>query len=164
MTGLIIVLAFLLLGVVVVLVAMSGGPRGARRTLRSSDARRNTRAVVVVAGAVIVSFGIAVPALTFGLSDNESDGPAGIQLTATQSEGRELFAQHCANCHTLSASNAVGRVGPNLDVMRPNVQLTLEAIDQGRARGAGQMPSDLLHGDKAQAVAEYIEAVAGRVR
>lgn len=163
MTGLVIVLAFLALGAVVVFVAMSGGPQGTRRMMRS-ESRRGTKRVGLAVGAVIVIFGVAVPGLTFALSGDGSDGPASLELNAIQTEGRELYAENCATCHTLSASNAVGRVGPNLDVLRPNVELTLDAIAKGRARGAGQMPAELLQGERARAVAQYIDLVAGRVR
>jgi len=163
MTGLVIVLAFLALGAAVVFVAMSGGPRGTRRRL-GSESRRGTKRIGLAVGAVMVLFGVAVPGLTFALSGDESNGPAGIELNAVQTEGRDLFTQNCSTCHTLSASNAVGRVGPNLDVLRPNVELTLDAIAKGRARGAGQMPAELLQGQAARAVAQYIDLVAGRVR
>lgn len=163
MTGLVIVLAFLALGAVIVFVAMSGGPQGTRRRL-NSETRRGTKRLGLLAGGVIVFFGVAVPGLTFALAGQESDGPPGVELNATQTEGRELFTEHCSTCHTLSASNAVGRTGPNLDVLRPGVELTVEAIENGRARGAGQMPAGLLDGERAHAVAEYVEAVAGRLR
>jgi len=163
MTGLVIVLAFLSLGAAVVFVAMSGGPQATRRRL-GSESRRGTRGVGLAVGAVMVFFGVAVPGLTFALSGDASDGPAGLELNAVQTEGRELYAENCSTCHILSASNAVGRVGPNLDVLRPNVDLTLDAIANGRARGAGQMPAGLLQGERASAVAQYIELVAGRVR
>lgn len=163
MTGLVIVLAFLALGAVVVLVAMSGGPQGARKKL-SAESSSGIKGVGLVVGVVTLFFGVAIPGLTFALAGEESDGPAGLELNAVQTEGRELFAENCATCHALSASNAVGLVGPNLDVLRPNVELTLDAIEKGRARGGGQMPADLLQGEKARAVAEYIALVAGRVR
>lgn len=163
MIGLVIVLAFLALGAAVVFVAMSGGPQGTRRKL-SSESSRSTRGVGLAVGVVMVLFGVAVPGITFALSGDESDGPAGLDLNAAQTEGRELYAENCATCHILSASNAVGRVGPNLDVLRPNVDLTLDAIANGRARGAGQMPADLLQGQQASAVAQYIDLVAGRIR
>ncbi|MDQ3769318.1 MAG: cytochrome c [Actinomycetota bacterium] len=163
MTGLVIVLAFLSLGAVVVFVAMSGGPQATRRRL-GSESRRGTKGMGLAVGVVVVFFGVAVPGLTFALSGDQSDGPAGLELNAVQTEGRELYAENCATCHTLSVSNAVGRVGPNLDVLRPNVELTLDAIANGRARGAGQMPADLVQGEQALAVAEYIDLVAGRVR
>ena len=163
MTGLVIVLAFLALGAVVVFVAMSGGPQGTRRRL-NSESRSGTKRLGLVAGLVIVLFGVAVPGLTLALAGEESDGPPGVELNAMQTEGRELFKEHCATCHTIAASNAVGRTGPNLDVLRPNVELTLDAIKEGRARGAGQMPAGLLQGERARSVAEYVARVAGRVR
>ncbi len=163
MTGLVIVLAFLALGAGVVFVAMSGGPRATRRRL-GSESKRGTKGVGLAVGVVMVLFGVAVPGLTFALAGDQSDGPAGLELNAVQTEGRELYAENCSTCHILSASNAVGRVGPNLDVLRPNVDLTLDAIANGRARGAGQMPAGLLQGERASAVAQYIDFVAGRVR
>ncbi|HEY7621346.1 MAG TPA: cytochrome c, partial [Solirubrobacteraceae bacterium] len=75
--------------------------------------------------------------------------------------GRAVFAKYCATCHTLKASNAVGRVGPNLDNLHPNKALILDAIAKGRARGAGQMPVGLVNGADAQNVADYVSAVAG---
>ena len=70
--------------------------------------------------------------------------------------------KYCATCHTLKASNAVGKVGPNLDVLHPPKGLILDAIANGRARGQGQMPAGLVDGQDAQDVAAYVAAVAGR--
>ena len=72
-----------------------------------------------------------------------------------------MFAEKCSTCHTLAASNAVGRVGPNLDNLRPPKGLVLDAIKNGRARGQGQMPAGLIDGSDAQDVAAYIAATAG---
>ena len=72
-----------------------------------------------------------------------------------------LFAERCATCHTLKDAGAVGRVGPNLDVLAPPKALTLNAIKQGRA-GKGQMPAQLLEDQDSKKVAAYIEEVAGR--
>jgi mono/diheme cytochrome c family protein len=38
----------------------------------------------------------------------------------------------------------------------------LDAIKNGRARGVGQMPANLLSGEDAEDVADYVAAVAGR--
>ena len=72
-----------------------------------------------------------------------------------------MFAANCATCHTLKASNAVGKVGPNLDELHPPKALILDAIANGRARGQGQMPAGLVDGQDAQDVAAYVAAVAG---
>ncbi|HEV2818866.1 MAG TPA: hypothetical protein VGW11_00005, partial [Solirubrobacteraceae bacterium] len=99
MTGLVIVLAFLALGAVVVFVAMSGGPQGTRRKL-NSESRRGTKRVGLVTGLVMLFFGVAVPGLTLALAGEASDGPPGVELNALETEGRELFDEHCGRCHT----------------------------------------------------------------
>ena len=112
---------------------------------------------------MILGLGIAVP-VAVGLSDNNHDAhqaPGGVDLTAAEVTGRAVFAQKCSTCHTLAASNAVGRVGPNLDNLRPPKGLVLDAIKNGRARGQGQMPAGLIDGSDAQDVAAYIAATAG---
>jgi len=73
-----------------------------------------------------------------------------------------VFKQRCATCHTLEDAGAVGRVGPNLDDLRPASALTLDAISKGRARGQGQMPAQLIAGPDAKDVADYLATVAGR--
>jgi mono/diheme cytochrome c family protein len=53
-------------------------------------------------------------------------------------------------------------VGPDLDTLRPPSALILDAIANGRARGMGQMPEQLVTGPDARDVANYIATVAGR--
>jgi len=92
-----------------------------------------------------------------------------VHLTKNEQAGRELFAHTCAVCHTLAAVKAVGRVGPNLDVRvgeeistaEGRKALVLNAIQEGRARGLGQMPALLYQGKEATEVAEFVAAVAG---
>jgi cytochrome c6 len=150
---------FIILGLGVVLVAMRGGPRGVRDTLEVGRRRPLHAAEFAVAGAIAL-FGLAVPAIVL-LGGQASAGPGGSKLTADQKTGRELFAEKCATCHTLKDANAVGRVGPNLDVLQPPEALTLNAIQKGRA-GKGQMPAQLLEEDEARKVARYLADVAGR--
>ncbi len=97
-------------------------------------------------------------------NDAPRNGPHGVKLTAAESSGRSLFARTCANCHTLAAVNAVGRIGPNLDVLKPNKLLVLYAISQGFAGTAaqGQMPAGIYSGRDANEVASFVAAVAGR--
>lgn len=150
---------FILLGLGVVLVAMRGGPRGVRDTLEVGRRRPLHAAEFAVAGAIAL-FGVAVPVLV--LTNGEaSAGPGGSTLNTTQKQGRELFADKCATCHTLKDANAVGKVGPDLDMLQPPAALTLNAIQLGRA-GNGQMPAQLLESQDAKKVAAYLVAVAGR--
>ena len=150
---------WLILGLGVVLVAMRGGPRGVRETLEVGRQRRLRASEFAVVGAIVV-FGLAVPAVVL-LGDQASAGPGGGKLSADQKEGRVLFAERCATCHTLKDAGAVGKVGPSLDVLAPPAALTVSAIKQGRA-GKGQMPAQLLEDQDAKKVAAYIENVAGR--
>ncbi|MEA2150185.1 MAG: cytochrome [Solirubrobacteraceae bacterium] len=160
MAALIFLAFFLILGLGVVFVAMRGGPRGVRDTLERGRRRPLHAAEFTVAG-VIALFGLAVPAIVL-LGDQAKAGPGGGQLSTAQADGRKLFNAKCATCHTLKDANAVGKVGPDLDVLAPTAGLTLDAIKNGRARGSGQMPAQLLDGNDAKNVAKYIEDVAGR--
>jgi len=150
---------FLILGLGVVLVAMRGGPRGVRDTLESGRRRPFHVAEFAIVAAVTL-FGIAVPLIVLS-GDQAAAGPGGSKLTADQQTGREAFAEKCATCHALKDANAVGRVGPSLDILQPPEALTVNAIKEGRA-GKGQMPAQLLEDDEAKLVAKYIVEVAGR--
>jgi mono/diheme cytochrome c family protein len=156
-----LVLAFFLIcGLSVVFVAMRGGPRGVRDTLEAGRRRPLHVWEFSVLG-VIALFGIAVPAIVLA-GDQAKSGPGGSTLSARQAHGRALFNDKCATCHTLEDAGAVGKVGPDLDVLAPPAALTLNAIQQGRAQGRGQMPAQLYDGQDAKDVAAYVALVAGR--
>jgi mono/diheme cytochrome c family protein len=158
-------LAFwVLIGLGLFLIAFQGGPRGARRG-SLWDSRGGRRAALLLYGAFYLVVGAAIP-LAIGIGNADSDvaqaGTSEVRLTEREQEGRELFGQWCANCHTLAAARASGPVGPNLDELRPPAELTLNAIEQGRQSGRGTMPAGLLTGSDAEAVAQFVAAVAGR--
>ena len=160
----IFVLLFVSLGLGVVFLAFSG--RGSARRGRGGGAptRAGRRFVAVVVAFVVVGLGLAVP-LAIGVvnsNDHAKSAPGGVDLNASETAGRSVFAENCATCHTLKASNAVGKVGPNLDLLHPPKGLILDAIKNGRARGQGQMPAGVVDGADAQNVAAYVAAVAGR--
>lgn len=165
----VIVLAWALLGLGTFFVAMRGGPRGARRALHSES--KPSRRLVTLGVVVLIAFGLAVPAivLAFNGSDKASVGPGGVQLNAGEQKGRELFEHTCGVCHTLAATKSVGEVGPNLDIRvgddiatpAGRKALVLNAIEEGRARGLGQMPALLYQGKEAEDVANFVAAVAG---
>ena len=154
------VIAFLVVGLIVVGAAFSGGRRNVERP--PGPSRRGRRAVAAIVGLLIVLLGVLVPALVIAAAKSSDKAPGGVKLTAADERGREIFAQRCATCHTLRAANAVGKVGPNLDQLRPPKALILDAIKNGRARGQGQMPADLVDGQDAQEVANFVAKVAGR--
>ena len=85
-------------------------------------------------------------------------GDGGGKPTVALGRGGELFVDRCGRCHTLSAAGTNGKVGPKLDVLRPSAATVLTAIHNG----PGVMPSGLVQGDDAQAVARFVAAHAGR--
>ena len=71
--------------------------------------------------------------------------------------GRDQFVETCGSCHTLTNAGTTGRVGPSLDDVDPDVEQVLTAIETG----PGRMPENLLEGEEARQVAEYLAANAG---
>jgi cytochrome c5 len=155
--------AWVVLGLLLLVVAVTGGPREARERVLHTQTRRGRRNVVVIVVVVFVGFGIAVPALVIA-GDRERDraGRADVKLNASERRGREIFGRRCNQCHTLAAANTVGKTGPSLDELKPPRSIVLDAIRNGRARGAGRMPADLVQGRDADDVASYVAKVAGR--
>ncbi len=157
-------LAFwIVLGLTLFFVASRGGPRGARATLQSQT-RSSRRTASLVFAVFYLGVGIAVPiAILLGNHDSASArvNGASIHLSAQERHGREIFGARCASCHTLLAAHAEGKVGPNLDQLKPPKALVLDALAKGRQRGAGTMPADLVQGPDAAAVAAFVAAVAG---
>jgi cytochrome c551 len=164
-----VVAIWVLIGLAVFFVAMRGGPRAARESLHteSKAGQRVVWAFVVLAFAI----GLAVPALVLANNGANRDSAAvGVsKLTAEQQHGRVLFSETCAVCHTLAATNSQGHIGPNLDVRLGSEiatesgrrALVLSAISEGRARGNGDMPAGLYQGKEAEAIADFLAAVAG---
>jgi cytochrome c551 len=96
-------------------------------------------------------------------------GTEGIQVAQDDSnyEGAVLFSERCSGCHTMKAAGAQGSAnralrnqGPNLDQRTESVEDVLFAIRNGGFSGA-IMPQNIVVGDEAQAVAEFVAAYAG---
>lgn len=150
-------------GLAIFVVALGGGPRGARARLLDARSRPARRVLGLVIAAIYLGLGIAIPAVVIaGNKHQDRAGNARIKLNASQEHGRELFGQICQQCHTLAEAGAVGKVGPNLDKLKPPKALILDAVLHGRARGAGRMPAGLYQGKDAEDVASFVAAVAGR--
>lgn len=81
--------------------------------------------------------------------------------------GAVLFSTHCSGCHTLSAAGTQGSgnrgertQGPNLDQRTETVEDALYAIQNGGFSGA-IMPQNIVVGDEADEVAEFVAKYAG---
>ncbi len=164
MSTLLFVLAFVGLALGVLFLAMSGTRK--RSTGAESEAKGHRRRQLEVVGFAVafVLLGFGVPAAVIaGIESRNSVPEANISnLSAAEENGRELFGQHCKNCHTLKAVNAVAKVGPNLDQLAPPKALVLDAIENGRARGNGQMAPDLVEGKEAEDIASFVAKAVGK--
>jgi mono/diheme cytochrome c family protein len=90
-----------------------------------------------------------------GGSDGDSSTPP-----ASAGGGEKLFTDNCANCHTLAAAGASGKVGPDLDQLKPGPDLVTSQVNSG----GGAMPSfkGKLTDDQIKQIADYVSANAGK--
>jgi mono/diheme cytochrome c family protein len=163
MFTLIFVLAWVILALGLLLIALSGGPSGALQQLQSQS-RGSRKAATVLFVIALLVLGIGIPLAVISSVEARDDIPEAnvSNLTAAEQHGRELFGNRCAQCHTLTASKAVAQVGPNLDQLRPPKELVLDAIKNGRSRGSGQMAAGLYTGEDAEDVAAYVAKAVGQ--
>jgi sulfite dehydrogenase len=83
---------------------------------------------------------------------------------ADEEEGKKIFtgavtAPACALCHTLKQAGAEGAIGPSLDELKPDAARVARAVKGG----IGVMPAfPQLSDAQVQAVAKYVESVAGK--
>jgi mono/diheme cytochrome c family protein len=174
MIGVIIIaVVFTGLAIAIAYGASKGVFQGLSNALQTSN-RGSARALYASLAVVYVGGVLALPAVFILGNRNKSNAQVGgVKLTAAMQSGRELFGEHCAVCHTLAADNAVGKVGPNLDALKPTKSLTLHAIQHGCLQaqvgkdystvclGYGTMPADIVEGQQAQDVADFVAKVAG---
>jgi len=89
---------------------------------------------------------------------NTTSTGGGTQQASAQ--GKQLFTQNCAACHTLKDANATGQIGPNLDDLKPDQPTVQRQV----TNGGGGMPAfkGQLSDAQIQAVAQYVASVAGK--
>jgi mono/diheme cytochrome c family protein len=162
------------LGLGLFFVAIRGGLGGARAAFQT-QARGPRKIVGLTFVVTYLGFGVVLPVVFLtGNHANASGQVGGLKLTAAEKTGRELFGQRCAVCHTLSAANAIGKVGPNLDQIQPSESLVLHTIENGCLQsppanmpqetclGQGTMPASVVQGKQASDVAAFVARVAGK--
>jgi mono/diheme cytochrome c family protein len=100
-------------------------------------------------------------------------GSQGISVSSSSPyhRGAVLFRDHCSGCHTLdvvgaqgSATNIKNRVrtnGPNFNIRKETPEQVLFAIRNGGFSGA-IMPENIVVGEDAEAVANFLAAYSGR--
>jgi mono/diheme cytochrome c family protein len=122
---------------------------------------RVDRKTAATAAAVLASAALAGGCGSQGLS---------ISASSPYHRGAVLFRDHCSGCHTLSAvgaqgsatsiKNRVRTAGPNFNIRKENVEQVLYAIRNGGFSGA-IMPQNVVLGDDARAVAEFLAKYSG---
>jgi mono/diheme cytochrome c family protein len=110
---------------------------------------------VLLPALVLLAFALVISGCgNKGEKSSSSDG------AAAGSPGGKVFADAgCGNCHTLATAGSSGRVGPNLDELRPNKQRVAQQVRNG---GNG-MPSfsDKLSPEEIEQVAAFVSTSAG---
>lgn len=169
------VAAFVALWVVVALCLFVLATRGTgtAHPARRDPGRRGSSITITMFVITAVVFGVGLPLLMLtGNHHNANAQVGGITLTANEKSGRELFGEHCGVCHTLAGANAVGKVGPNLDILKPAKSTVLNTINNGclpnppkgsseGCLGQGVMPAAVVQGQDAENVAAFVAKVAG---
>jgi cytochrome c551 len=108
-----------------------------------------------------MAIGVALMACALAAAGCGEDGQK------VDSRGATLFAERCAGCHTLDAAGTEGSnpdervAGPNFDNRRETKDQVLYAIRNGGFSGA-IMPQNIVVGDDAEAVAEFVAEYAGK--
>jgi mono/diheme cytochrome c family protein len=145
-------------------IARAAGARSAAggifRMMRGRMPRRTTSLLLpLLALAIAVAFGAC--------------GEQKIQVAESDPahRGAQLFKQRCSGCHSFEQAGARGSAvdvstrersdGPNFDTRRECVERVLYAIANGGFSGA-IMPANIVVGEEAQAVAEFVSEYAGR--
>ena len=161
MEVLIVLVPFVVAGLAVMFVAFAGGASAAREAYMTRGRRGFTISILLL----YLGLGIAVPAVVIASRGQTVGGTGNLrseEVSGKLEDGKKLFIQTCKSCHTLQAVNAHGVTGPNLDELGGlDKQRVLHAIKIG-GTGDGRMPPELLTGADADAVATYVESVAGR--
>src|SRR5258705_11335076 len=137
---------WILIGIGVIFVSFSGGPGAAREAYLT----RGSRVFGLLVVLIYIGIGVAVPAVVIASrGQREGNDMALSQQTirdqpAYVAQGRTLFVENCAACHTLSAVNARGVTGPNLDkigtVTPARVESAIKIGGTGQGRGPSRPP------------------------
>jgi cbb3-type cytochrome c oxidase subunit III len=126
-----------------------GGPHSAAKTTEEPTMPAN---IVTGRNAVDVAAYVASVA-----GQNGAEAPSPTQLGT---DGKKIFQTECASCHTLKAAGTSGKVGPDLDQLKPAFAIVQHQVENGGV----VMPAfkGTLSQPQIDAVAHYVAANAGK--
>ena len=83
---------------------------------------------------------------------------AGPSKNATS--GKDIFLANCGSCHTLADAGTSGKIGPNLDQLKPSLSIVQRQV----INGGGAMPAfkGQLTAAQITAVSKYVASVTGK--
>jgi mono/diheme cytochrome c family protein len=115
---------------------------------------------------------LALAATSAGLVACGSEEPQ-LSKSDPNDKGQELFVQRCSGCHTLQVAGTQGSAvqankreykdGPNFDQRKEDREQVLYAIRNG-GFSSGPMPQNIVVGEDAEAVADFIAKYSGKDR
>src|SRR5690242_7730083 len=121
--------------------------------------RRSAPSAIALVSVALLSIA-ALAFLTVGCGGNGGGGSDSKDAAGAGSPGEKIFStQGCSGCHTMEAAGATGKVGPDLDVIRPNEERVVKQVTNG---GNG-MPSfkGKLSPAEIKQVAAFVSTAAG---
>jgi mono/diheme cytochrome c family protein len=114
----------------------------------------------------VLAFAVAAAGLSLGACGTKNTETEG----TSADRGAQLFAERCSGCHQLDQAGTEGGAlkvgdrertdGPNFNVRKETKDQVLYAIRNGGFSGA-IMPENIVVGEDAEAVAEFLSKVAG---
>lgn len=115
---------------------------------------------------LLVALAVAASAVAASCGEESID----VARSDPDYEGAKIFQLRCSGCHTLSAAGAQGSAeeangreykdGPNFDQRRESKEEVLYAIYNG-GYSSGPMPQDIVVGEEAEKVAEFVAKYSG---
>jgi mono/diheme cytochrome c family protein len=93
-----------------------------------------------IACAVLVSISVIVFAAPIAAPRSNA------KVVGDPARGKVFFKGYCSGCHTLKAVGATGRLGPNLDKLKPSYARVVRQVTTGGTGGRGMPPSMLTFG------------------
>ena len=117
-------------------------------------------AVLIPVVAILIGASFLTAYLVTRGDDSSKSTPTTTTGGAANGNGKALFSENCASCHTLADADANGTVGPNLDDLQPSKSVVVRQVTDG----GGGMPAfgDRLSSAQIAAIAGYVARVAGQ--
>jgi mono/diheme cytochrome c family protein len=122
-----------------------------------------SRSAFVIFGIFAVLFGLLLPYWAISKEGGESASPE--KVASSDEEAKQLFQTNCGACHTLARAGTDGIVGPDLDDLlgQGTPEANQERVENAILNGfEGRMPADILQGEDAELVANFVARVAGQ--